>query len=163
MDYAALLEALQAASGFELFRLRAAIDRALCDLERIAAIRRCVRRGQRVDYFDPRANRLHQGLVLEMRNTTLVVLDVERAAKLLIDYTALNLDGADIVIRERSAQGISRQEIAVGDAIGFHDREGRQRHGTVMRLNNKTVTIDCDGHPWRVSYTLLHRMIDAGS
>lgn len=163
MNYAAILEALQAASGFELFRLRAAIDRALSDPGRIAAIRRCVHRGQRVDYFDARENRLHHGQVLQMRHATLVVLDMERARRVLIDYAALNLDGADTVIRERSAQGISRQEIAVGDAIGFQDREGRQRRGTVKRLNDKTVTIDCDGHPWRVSYALLHRMLDAQS
>ena len=163
MNYAALLEALQAASGFELFRLRAAIDRALSDPERIAAIRRCVRRGQQVNYFDPRENRLHHGQVLEMRHASLMVLDEERVQRVLIDYAALNLAGVDAVIRERGAQGISRQEIAVGDAVGFQDREGRQRRGTVMRLNDKTVTIDCDGHPWRVSYALLHWMIDSES
>lgn len=59
MNYAAVLEALQQASGFELFRLRAAIDRALSDPERITAIRRCVRRGQRIEYFHTRDNRLY--------------------------------------------------------------------------------------------------------
>lgn len=163
MNYAAVLEALQQATEFELFRLRAAIDRVLSEPQRIATIRRRVRRGQRVDYFDPRENRLHHGLVLEMRNSNLVVLDVERSAKLLIDYAALNLDGADVLIRERNSPGISRQEIAVGDDLGFQDRNGHQRLGTVVRLNHKTVTIDCDGHPWRVSYALLHRMIDAAT
>jgi len=163
VNYAAVLEALQQATGFELFRLRAAIDRALSDPARIAAIRRCVHRGQRVDYFDPRENRLHHGIVQEMRNTTLVVLDVERAVRVLIDYAALNLDGADVAIRERGTAGLGRQEIAVSDTVGFQDRHGTQRHGTVMRLNDKTVTLDCDGQSWRVAYALLHRMIDAAT
>lgn len=162
MNYAAVLEALQQASGFELFRLRAAIDRALNDPTRINAIRRCVHRGQRVAYFDARDNRQYTGLVMEMRNNSVIVMDVERTVHLQLDYAALNLDGADTVIRERAAQGLGRQELAVGDHLGFHDRDGRQRHGTVVRLNDKTVTLDCDGHPWRVSYTLLHRLIDAG-
>lgn len=162
MNYAAVLAALQQASGFELFRLRAAIDRALNDPARINAIRRCVHRGQRVAYFDARDNREYTGLVQEMRHSSVIVLDAERTLRLQLDYAALNLDGGDTLIRERTAQGLGRQEIAVGDRVGFQDREGRQHHGTIVRLNDKTVTLDCDGHPWRVSYTLLHRLIDAG-
>lgn len=161
MNYAALLEALQQASGFELFRLRAAIDRALSAPERIDAIRRCVKRGQRIEYFDARDNRTYRGQVLEMRNTTLVVLDLDRPVRILIDYAAINLDGADAAIRSQSAKGLDRQEVAVGDIVGFQDRDGNQRHGKVLQLNSKTVTLDCNGHSWRVSYTLLHRMIEA--
>lgn len=162
MNYAALLEALQQASGFQLFRLRAAIDRALAEPQRVDAIRRCIKRGQRIEYFDVRDNRTYHGQVVEMRNTTLVIIDLDRSLKLLIDYAAINLDGADTVIRENTGNGISRQEVAVGDIVGFTDRDGHQRHGKVTRLNSKTVTLDCNGHPWRVSYSLLHRMIDAG-
>ena len=161
MNYTALLEALQQASGFELFRLRAAIDRALSAPERIDAIRRCIKRGQRIEYFDARDNRMYRGQVFEMRNTTLVIMDFDRPAKLLIDYAAINLDGEDAAIRNPSAKGIDRQEVAVGDVVGFQDRDGNQRHGKVVRLNSKTVTLDCNGHQWRVSYALLHRMIDA--
>lgn len=162
MNCTALLEALQQASGFELFRLRAAIERALNDPARIDAIRRCVHRGQRVHYFDARDNRQYPAMVTEMRNTSVIVTDLERPLRLQLDYAALNLDGAETTIRERAPLGLGRQEVAVGDHVGFHDREGRQRHGRIVRLNDKTVSLDCDGHPWRVSYTLLHRLIDAG-
>ena len=161
MNYTAILEALRKASAFELFRLRAAIDRALRDPARNDAIRRCLQRGQQVEYFDVRENRTRDGHVVELRPATVVILDREAATHFLIDYAAINLDGADAVIRERTERGIGRQEIAVGDLVGFQDRDGRQRHGTVARLNGKTVTLDCDGVPWRVSYALLHRMIDA--
>lgn len=51
--------------------------------------------------------------------------------------------------------------VGVGDTVGFQDRQEAQRRGTVMRLNDKTVTLDCDGQSWRVACALLHRMIDA--
>ena len=78
MNYTAVLEALRQATDFELFRLRAAIDRALADPQRVNATRRRVHRGQYVEYFDPRTNRLHNALVLEMRNSTVIVQDAER-------------------------------------------------------------------------------------
>jgi hypothetical protein len=161
VNYAAILEALRQATDFELFRLRAAIDRALADPHRVNATRRRVHRGQRVQYFDPRTNRVHDGLVLEMRNSTVIVQDAERTLHLQLDYAALNLDHADTVIRERGSVGLSRQEVAVGDDVGFQDRDGSQRRSIVQRLNDKTVTLDCDGHRWRVGYSLLHRMINA--
>ena len=160
MNYAAILEALRKATDFDLFRLRAAIDRALGDPQRVTATRRRVHRGQRVEYFDPRTNRLHPALVLEMRHSTVIVQDDERLLHLQLDYAALNLDGTDAAIRERASAGISRQEVAVGDEVGFQDRDGNLHRGTVRRLNDKTVTLDCDGRRWRVAYALLHRMID---
>lgn len=163
MNYAAVLEALRQATDFELFRLRAAIDRALGDPQRVTATRRRVHRGQRVEYFDPRTNRLHKGLVLEMRNSTVIVQDTERVMHLQLDYAALNLDCINTSIRERDSVGISRHEVAVGDEVGFQDREGNQRRGTVQRLNDKTVTLDCNGHRWRVAYALLHQIIDAAT
>ena len=163
MNYSAILDALKEASAFELFRLRAAIDRVLADPKWIAAIAARVRRGARIEFFDARENRLRSGLVLEMRRAHAVVLDVESATRVLIDYAAINLDGADVAIRERPTSGLGRQEIAVGDTIGFQDQDGQQRFGAVTRLNDKTVTLDCDGQRWRVAYAFLHRLIDSGT
>lgn len=36
----------------------------------------------------------------------------------------------------------------------------RQRSGQIVRLNEKTVTLNSDGQKWRVAYALLHRVID---
>jgi len=103
---------------------------------------------------------VRDALIVDLRPATAVVLDRQTSTNFLIDYAAINLDGADTAIRERTDHGIGRQEIAVGDLVGFQDRDGRQRHGKVLRLNGKTITLDCDGQQWRVAYALLHRMID---
>jgi len=161
MNYAEVLEALNQASAFQLYRLRAAIDLALRDPARNAAVRRHLILGQSIDYFDTRENRMREGRLVEMRQTKVVVLDREENTRYILDYAALNLEGSDAVIRQTTERGIGRQEIAVGDQVGFQDRDGRPCHGKVTRLNGKTATVECDGVPWRVSYALLHRTLEA--
>lgn len=163
MNFSSVLDALKQASAFELYRLRSAIDRLLSDPQWIAAITMRLHRGQRITFFDSRHNRLREGQILEMRRAQLVVLDTEAAQRWLIDYAAVNVDGVDVSIRERPVQGLGRQEVQVGDTVGFADRDGHERYGRVIRLNDKTVTLDCEGQRWRVTYGLLHRLIDAGS
>lgn len=80
----------------------------------------------------------------------------------MIPYTAINLDGADIKIRELGRPGLSRHEVAVGETVGFLDHEQRQRQGHIIRLNDKTVTLISDGQKWRVSYSYLHHVLDTG-
>jgi hypothetical protein len=64
MDFSAMLSSLNQASGFELYRLRAAIDRVLADPKWIVAIRSQLRIGQQVEYFDARAVRAHRKLTI---------------------------------------------------------------------------------------------------
>jgi hypothetical protein len=73
------------------------------------------------------------------------------------------LGGADIKFREADRAGLSRHEVAVGETVGFIDGENRQRHGKIIRLNDKTVTLECDGQKWRVSYSYLHWVLDSDS
>lgn len=60
MDFSAMLAALNQASGFELYRLRVAIDRVLADPKWIVAIQSQLRIGQQIDYFDARATGVRQ-------------------------------------------------------------------------------------------------------
>lgn len=41
--------------------------------------------------------------------------------------------------------------------------EHRQRSGQVVRLNDKTVTLNADGQKWRVAYDLLHRVLNSSN
>lgn len=102
-----------------------------------------MRVGQEVQYFDPQANALRRGRVLEMRRKQAVVLDLDDARRWLISYAAVNLDGADVRIREHKQQGLGRNEVAIGEVVGFVDRDQQQRSGRVIRLNDKTVSLQC--------------------
>ena len=75
-------------------------------------------------------------------------------------YPAINVNRIDVSVRETSQQGLSRNEVAIGDTVGFLDHEHHQRSGKVMRLNDKTVTLHSDGQKWRVAYALLHRVLN---
>jgi hypothetical protein len=76
MDFSATLAALNNASAFDLYRLRAAIDRVMDQPGWIDAVRSRLQVGQAIQYFDPQANRAHQGQILELLRKQTVVIDV---------------------------------------------------------------------------------------
>ncbi len=141
MNFSDTLAALKSASAFDLFRLRAAINRVLDQPGWMLAVQARLRVGQQIEYFDPQANRSHRGQLLELRRKQAVVLDLATKKRRLISYASINLDGADVEIRERPATGLGRNEVAVGDVVGFLDRDQQERSGRVVRLNEKTVTL----------------------
>ncbi len=163
MNFSETIATLNSASAFELFRLRAAIDRVLGQPGWMDAVRSRLRVGQAIQYFDPAANRSQQGQVLELRRKQAVVLDLATQKRWLISYAAINLDGADVEIREKPRQGLGRNEVATGDVVGFMDRNHQQRSGQILRLNDKTVTLMCGRQQWRVAYGLLHRVVDGSA
>ena len=163
MNFSETIATLNNASAFELYRLRAAIDRVLDQPGWMDAVRSRLRVGQAIQYFDPAANRSQQGQVLELRRKQAVVLDLATQKRWLISYAAINLEGADVEIREKPRHGLGRNEVAIGDVVGFLDRNHEQRSGRILRLNDKTVTLLCGQQEWRVAYGLLHRVVDASA
>jgi hypothetical protein len=161
MNFSETIAALNKASAFDLYRLRAAIDRALGEPGWIDDVRSRLRVGQTIEYFDPQANRAHSGQVVDLRRKQAVVLNLATQKRWLISYAAVNIDGADVNIREKPKQGLGRNEVAVGDVVGFLDRNHQQQSGRIVRLNDKTVTLHCGPQQWRVSYGLLHRVVDS--
>lgn len=161
MNFSDVLNALNQASAFELYRMRAAIDRVLDEPRWLLAIQARLQVGQPVEYFDAQANTLRRGQVLELRRKQAVVLDRDDGRRWLISYAAINLDGADVEIREQKPQGLGRNEVAIGDVVGFVDRNQQQRGGRIIRLNDKTVTLQCGQQQWRVAYCFLHRVVES--
>lgn len=123
MNFSEVFQTLNQASAFDLFRLRAAIDRALDEPSWLQTIQTRLKVGQSVQFFDLRANKLKRGQVLERR----------------------------------------RNEVALGDVVGFVGRDQQQRTGQIIRLNDKTVTLQCNQTQWRVAYSFLHRVVNMDS
>lgn len=161
MNFSDIIKSLNQASAFELYRMRTAIDRVLDEPLWLQAVQARLQVGQLVQYFDLRANALKQGQVLELRRKQAVVLELDTGKRWIVSYAAFNLDGADVQIREHKPQGLGRNEVAIGDVLGFLDRDQQQRTGQVIRLNDKTVTLQCGPGQWRVGYSFLHRVVDA--
>lgn len=163
MNFSEVFQTLNQASAFDLFRLRAAIDCALDEPSWLQAIQTRLKVGQTVQFFDLRANKLKRGQVLEMRRKEVVMLDLDDAVRWVLSYAAINLDGADVQIREQKPQGLGRNEVALGDVVGFVGRDQQQRTGKIIRLNDKTVTLQCGPTQWRVAYSFLHCVVDVDS
>lgn len=160
MNFSDVIKTLNQASAFELYRMRAAIDRVLDEPSWLQAVQARLKVGQSVQYFDPQANALKHGQVLEMRRKQVVVLDLDEAVRWVVSYAAINLDGTDVQIREQKPQGLGRNEVAIGEVVGFVDREQQQRTGHIIRLNDKSVTLQCGRVQWRVAYSFLHRVLE---
>lgn len=162
MDFSALLKALNEASGFELYRLRVAIDRVLEQPQWQIAVQQQLYIGQMIEFFHGNDNRMLTGRLVEMRRKEAVVeVDEPTRVRWLIPYVSINVEGVDVTIREQPKRGLGRNEIAIGDMVGFRDRDHHERVGKVIRLNDKTVTMLVDDQQWRVAYELLHRFIEA--
>ena len=159
-DFSTIMSMLEKASGFDLFRLNAAIERTLADPKWIAAVRAQLRAGQQIQFFDSRANALASAQILEFRRKEVLVRRLDNDERWLIIYTAINLGGADVSIRDNPIKGLGRQAVTVGETVGFIDHEQRQRSGQIVRLNDKTVTLLSSGQKWRVAYSHLHRVVD---
>ena len=160
MNFSDVIKTLNQASAFELYRMRAAIDRVLDEPRWTQAIQSRLKVGQAVQYFHAQANALKRGQVLEMRRKQVIVLDLDDARRWSMSYAAINLDGLDVQIREQKPQGLGRNEVAIGEVVGFIDRDQQQRTGRIIRLNDKTVTLQCQKGQWRVPYSFLHRVLD---
>jgi len=144
-----------------LYRLRSAINRLLDDPQKISEVKRHFQPDDEVEYFAPEENRLIQARLIKFQRTRVVVRNLEDGVVWEIPYYALNIHGVETHISEHRQQGLGRNEVAVGDQVGFIDRKGRDRFGQVIRLNQKTVTLDCDDSTWRVAYELLFPVLDA--
>ena len=67
MNFSEVIKTLNSASAFDLYRMRAAIDRVLDEPRWMQSVQVRLKVGQDVQYFDPQSNALKRGKVLEMR------------------------------------------------------------------------------------------------
>lgn len=164
MDYTAVIDELRSASLFDLYRLRAALTLQLEDPERIEQVRAGLRPGMQVTYFDEVQNRLIEARVRELHRTRLLVENEQDGKLWSIPFGAVNIEGVETDIRGFAAgqHGLDRSRLKVGDAVGFRDRQNRDRYGRVLALNQKTATIlTSDQQRWRVAYQFLFPVIDS--
>jgi hypothetical protein len=162
MDYSKIMNELGEASLFDLYRLRAAIDKELDDPDRVEKIRRLIKVGETVRYFVDEENRLIEAEVLEIKRTRVLVRNKHDLKRWDIPFYMINLEGIPVdIVRPENTKGISRHEVRIGDFYGFRDRANNVLRGKVIRINPKTVTLFVEPNQnWRVGYSMLHSIID---
>jgi len=159
MNYSQILEALNQASLFELYRLQQAIRRSLEDPARIRQIKNLLRVGQDIEYFEAEENRLIEASIVELKRTKALVKNRHDGELWNIPFYFINLDRADIAISNPTGK-LDRNSLKIGDKVAFKDRKGNELFGEVIKLNPKTAGVLVGTTRWKVGYGLLSSIIE---
>jgi len=162
MDYSRVMSELDDASLFDLYRLNAAISKELDDPKRIEEVKRLIKEGDTISYFDKSENRLIQADVIEFKRTRVLVKNKHDMKRWNIPFYMVNVeDVATDITYPTTTKGMNRNEIRIGDLVGFRSKSNKNVRGKVMRMNPKTVTVFVEpNQKWRVSYSMLYPIID---
>ena len=158
-----LLKLLERASLFELYRLRVVLDGKLENPDRIYAARQLFKEGDTIEYFQADMNVFVLAVVKKKHPKQVSVVNCHNQQVWRIPYYMIKLDHRDIVLEryQSKEKGLTKDSISVGDLVGLN-HDGQQIVGRVERLNHKTVSvITSDQRRWRVSYKLLHAIIES--
>ena len=162
MDYSKIVKTLETASTFDLYRLQVAIGHLLEEPKRLKAIRRRLKPGQDITYFDRGENRLVEARVIKLKQTRILVERKDNRERWDIPFYWVNLENVETDLPfSPNVVGLDKSHVRIGDRVGFETREGEILYGAVIRLNRKTVTLAVDGEgQWRVAYSLLFPVIE---
>lgn len=164
MNYSEVLQALENASLFDVYRLKIAINFLLDQLERLFAIKRQLSIGMNISYFCNRENKLIDAVIEEIRRNNACVRNKDDGKPWIIPFYFINLQNTNTDIHIKSAhKKIDRNQLQVGENISFTGRDDQEEmYGTIVQLNQKTVSVlTRNGERWRVGYGLLSKTLDA--
>jgi hypothetical protein len=163
---ARLLELLQQASNLELFQLNAVIERMLADPRRILQVRKDLHLGQTVRFMDWRDGQMRVGRVIAMKDKQLTVHEQGTRSSWTVPYAAVQPPAPGTARPAPAPESApvpraSRNDFRCGEKVAFEDKHLNTVVGTIVRINQRTATIDPgDGTSWRVAFPLLRHVLD---
>ena len=165
-----LIEDLPMASSAELYQLSWAIEQLLADPRRIVQARGQLHTGQQVQYLDWNDGKLRAARVIAMKDRRVTVLDEASRNSFTVPYAAIvpSASGVTEPVAGAAAQSeptpppeiAGRADFRVGNRVSFTDQNLQHRVGLIVRINQRTATIDCDGQSWRVAFGLLRHLVE---
>jgi hypothetical protein len=160
MNIQAIFQELQTASDFELFRLKAAIEKLLEDPERINTLRKKMVVGMQLDYFNEVENRSIACELIEIKRTRATVREIETGQRWTIPFHYLNLDHITTKLVVNNKRGMSKAELHIGLTVGFVNSQNNQDYiGQVVKLNPKRAVLLVSNEKWQVPYQMLFPII----
>jgi hypothetical protein len=161
-----LIEALNRASSLELFQLSTLVDRMLSDPRRIIAVRTNMHMGQVVRFLDWRSGQMRSGRVIAMGDTNVTLHDEATRNQWKLPYAAVETPSAQSTTAQQPPHAPppvkpGRGDFRCGEKVSFEDKYMRTQVGMIVRINQRTATVDAgDGGSWRVAFSLLRHVID---
>ena len=108
--------------------------------------------------------------VVAMKDRRVTVLDEASRTHFTLPYAAIvttphsgsdNGDETSVPVKPTPPPEIaSREDFRVGNRVSFTDQSLQHRVGLIVRINQRTATLDCDGQTWRVGFGLLRPLVD---
>ncbi|WP_326942640.1 hypothetical protein [Actimicrobium sp. GrIS 1.19] len=155
---------LRHAPSIDLYELNLIVNQLLADPARILEVRRQLHQGATVNFFDHRINALAPGRVIELRQKDLRIQDERTRTQWILPYTAVLIgpaqQGAPSTPVPPAQAPIPPSAFNLGDTVTFTDKYLHERVGTVIRINTKTLSVQCDDSTWRVTPRILRKLID---
>lgn len=161
-----LLQALQHASNLQLFQLNSVIERMLADPRRIVQVRKDLHMGQTVRFMDWRDGRMRLGKIIAMKDTQLIVQEDGTRSSWTVPYTAVEPPAPGTPRPAAPPEPppptrAGRNDFRCGEKVAFEDKHLNTVVGTIVRINQRTASIDPgDGTTWRVGFALLRHVVD---
>ena len=168
-----LIEDLPMATSAELYQLSWVIEQLLADPRRIVQVRAQLHTGQQVQYLSWGDGKLRSARVVGIHGDHVAILDAAFNKSFKVHYGAIITDPptgptedastpADAELdRPRPPPEIGgRADFRVGNRVTFTDKNLQHRVGLIVRVNQHTATLDCDGQKWRVAFELLRHLVE---
>jgi len=165
-----LIEDLPMASSAELYQLNWVIEQLLADPRRIVQARTELHTGQQVQYLHWDDGKMRAARVVAMKDRRVTVLDEASRTQFTLPYAAIvatqstaTQSSADASVPAKPTpppEIASRADFRVGNRVSFTDQYLQHRVGLIVRINQRTATLDCGGQTWRVAFGLLRPLVD---
>jgi hypothetical protein len=162
-----IIDSLNRASSLELFHLSTLIERMLADPRRIITVRTNMHMGQTVRFLDWRSGQMRNGRVVAMGDAKVTLHEEGTRSEWKLPYTAIEPPRATSSAAEQPSPPPAPQmkpgrgDFRCGEKVSFEDKYLQTQVGTVVRINQRTATVDTgDGHSWRVGFPLLRHVLD---
>jgi hypothetical protein len=110
-----------------------------------------------------------EGKVLAMKDTQVILQDLVERREWKLPYTAIEPPAPNATARAQAAAAApppappkpTRNDFRCGEKVAFEDKYLQTVVGTIVRINDRTASIDPgDGTKWRVGFGLLRHVLD---
>ena len=168
-----LIEELPMATSAELYQLSWVIEQLLADPRRIVQVRAQLHTGQQIRYLSWNDGKLRSARVVAMHGDHVAIHDAAHSKAFKVHYAAILTEPAAASTESSSPppdvelarptpppEVADRADFRVGNRVTFTDKNLQHRVGLIVRVNQHTATLDCDGQKWRVAFELLRHLVD---
>ena len=169
-----LIEDLPMATSAELYQLSWVIEQLMADPRRIVKARSQLHMGQLVQFWEWGEGKLRPARIVSMKDRQVTLLDEQSQHRINVSYAAIVLgdEQADTTSPDAQSSQAStaplkpppevhrKEDFRVGQRVSFTDQSIKRQVGQIVRINQRTATVHCDGRAWRVAFALLQHVVD---